>query len=48
MVIYDAEGNAIDRLPIDARECVESGSYFYERPSLTKPAKPAKPEKTDG
>lgn len=33
VAIYDSEGVEYLKHPIDARECVQSGVYFYERPT---------------
>jgi hypothetical protein len=32
VTIYDENGNAIEREPVDARECIDSGSYFAQPP----------------
>lgn len=32
ITIYDADGNAREKFPVDAAECVATGRYFYEKP----------------
>jgi pyocin large subunit-like protein len=39
--VFDSEGNEFSVEPVDAREYVQSGSYFYEPPAKTKAAKAA-------
>jgi hypothetical protein len=35
VTIYDEDGNAFQKFPVDARECVESGCFSYQRPEAT-------------
>jgi hypothetical protein len=32
VTIYDEDGNAFQKFPVDARECVESGCFSYQKP----------------
>lgn len=56
MKVYDPEGNAHEKDPVDARECVEHCGYSYEPPEVAKDdgknqnakAPPKKEEKADG
>lgn len=44
ITVYDTEGNAYEKWPIDARECVESGSFYYEKPAHVEATKAKEPE----
>jgi hypothetical protein len=49
IVIYDKAGNASEMRSVDAKECVESGEYFYQKPVKEKPeTKQSKAKLTDG
>lgn len=44
MIVFDPQGNEHDKPSVDARECVETLGWSYEKPQ----AKPVKAKKSDG